>query len=144
MISLDHLQSFIFKEFLSDEESIRLYELAREASKTGPCLEIGSYCGKSAAYIGTACKENGGILFSIDHHGGSEKQQPGQEFFDPYLVDNESGLIDTFRIFRKVISDLSLENTVIPIVAMSEVVSSAWSMPLSMIFIDDGPEITST
>jgi hypothetical protein len=108
-----------------------------------PCPEIGSYCGKSAAYIGVACKENGGIPFSIDHHWGSEEQQPGQEFFDPDLVDNESGLIDTFGIFRKVISYLSLENTVIPIVARSDVFFSAWTTPLSMIFIDGGPDITS-
>ena len=136
MVSIEKLKSFIFKGFLADEEALRLYELGKAASKFGPCLEIGSYCGKSAAYIGMGCKENGGILFSIDHHRGSEEQQPGQEYFDPDLVDGETGLIDTFRIFRKVISDLSLEDTVVPIIARSDVVSRLWSTPLSMVFID--------
>jgi len=136
MASIEKLKSFIFKGFLADDEALRLYELGRAASRFGPCLEIGSYCGKSATYIGMGCKENGGILFSIDHHRGSEEQQPGEEFFDPDLVDGETGLIDTFRIFRKVIRELALEDTVVPIVARSDVVSRLWSTPLSMVFID--------
>lgn len=136
MVTIQDLHSFRFKGFLAKDEAVRLYELGKSASRFGPCLEIGSYCGKSAAYIGMGCKENGGILFSIDHHRGSEEQQPGQEFFDPELIDGETGLIDTFQIFRKVIGHLALEDTVVPIVAPSEVVSRHWSTPLSMIFID--------
>jgi len=126
------------KGFIAREEAMRLYELAREASLIGPCLEIGSYCGKTASYIGMGCRENGGILFSIDHHRGSEEQQPGEEYFDPDLLDKETGMIDTFRIFRKTISDLGLEDTVIPIVARSEVVAGSWGTPLGMVFIDGG------
>jgi len=47
-------------------------------------------------------------------------------------------MIDTFRIFRKTISDLGLEDTVIPIVARSEVVAGSWGTPLGMVFIDGG------
>ena len=126
------------KGFIAREEAMRLYELAREASLIGPCLEIGSYCGKTASYIGMGCRENGGILFSIDHHRGSEEQQPGEEYFDPDLLDKETGMIDTFRIFRKTISDLGLEGTVIPVVARSEVVAGSWGTPLGMVFIDGG------
>ena len=71
------------KGFLDEREANCLYNLALEAGKNGPCLEIGSYCGKSSVYLGTACKENSTVLFSIDHHGGSEEQQPGEEYFDP-------------------------------------------------------------
>ncbi len=126
------------KGFIAREEAVRLYELARESSLIGPCLEIGSYCGKTAAYIGMGCKENGGILFSIDHHRGSEEQQPGEEYFDPDLLEKETGLIDTFRTFRKTIYDLGLEDTIIPIVARSEVAARAWATPLGMVFIDGG------
>lgn len=132
------LKARTFKGFLEDDEAYRLYELAKEASKFCPCLEIGSYCGKSSAYMGMGCKENGGILFSIDHHRGSEEQQPGQEYFDPELLDKETGLIDTFRIFRTTISDLLLEDTVVSIVSRSEVVARSWVTPLSMVFIDGG------
>lgn len=136
MVSIDALKTFVFKGFLCDDEASCLYDLAKEACKIGPCLEIGSYCGKSAAYIGTGCKEQGGILYSIDPHRGSEEHQAGQEYFDPELVDQETGLIDTFKIFRNVISNLSLEDTVVPIVAKSAVVARTWSTPLGMVFID--------
>ena len=67
------------KGFLDEDEGRCLYETALEAVFLGPCLEIGSYCGKSTLYLGAACKENNGILFSIDHHRGSEEQQPGHQ-----------------------------------------------------------------
>ena len=124
------------KGFLDDDEADRLFSLAHEASKAGPCLEIGSYCGKSAIYLGTACKENNSVLFSLDHHTGSEEQQPGQEYFDPDLLDKETGKIDTLRLFRKTIEDFDLENAVIPVIGRSEIVGRAWLTPLSLIFID--------
>lgn len=137
-MDIKSLKSRDFKGFLEDDEAFRLYELAKEASRLGPCLEIGSYCGKSTAYLGMGCKENGAVLFSIDHHRGSEEQQPGQEYFDPELLDKETGMIDTFGIFRKTINELSLEDTVVAIVSESEVVARSWTTPLGMVFIDGG------
>ena len=124
------------KGFLDEEEAKRLYVMAMEASKLAPCLEIGSYCGKSAIFLGTACKENNAVLFSVDHHTGSEEQQPGQEYFDPDLLDQETGKIDTLRLFRKTIVDFDLGDSVIPIIGRSEVIGRAWNTPLSLIFID--------
>jgi len=124
------------KGFLDEREAIYLYKLTLNASKTGPCLEIGSYCGKSAVYLGTACKENGSVLFSLDHHTGSEEQQLGEEYFDPELLDQETGKIDTLRFFRKTIAEFDLEDAVIPIVGHSELVGRTWQTPLNLIFID--------
>ena len=124
------------KGFLDEHEANCLYQLALEAGKNGPCLEIGSYCGKSSVYLGTACKKNSTVLFSIDHHSGSEEQQPGEEYFDPDLLDKETGKIDTLRFFRKTIADFDLEDTVIPIIGRSETIGRAWETPLSLIFID--------
>ncbi len=143
-MNIDELQGKFFKGFLSDEEAKSLYTLARDASRLGPCLEIGSYCGRSAAYLGLGCREAGGILFSIDHHRGSEEQQPGQEYHDPELIDPETGRINTFPQFSKTIRELSLEDTVVPIVARSEVVARFWRTPLSLIFIDGGHTIDET
>ena len=42
------------KGFLDVHEGRALYDIALEASRYGPCLEIGSYCGKSTVYIGVA------------------------------------------------------------------------------------------
>lgn len=126
------------KGFLPEEEGMHLYELAKEASRFGPCLEIGSYCGKSAVYIGMGCKENGSILFSIDHHRGSEEHQPGEEYHDQELFDQETGNMDSFKAFRKTIKEANLEDSVVPIVAKSELVAKCWATPLSMVFIDGG------
>ncbi|MBA4395586.1 MAG: hypothetical protein C0407_18700, partial [Desulfobacca sp.] len=134
-MNIDDLSKMTFKGFMADEEARCLYDLARDAASRGPCLEIGSYCGRSAAYLGTGCREAGGILFSVDHHQGSEEQQPGQEYYDPDLLDPATGRINTFPLFCKTLRELSLENTVIPIVARSEVVARFWNIPLSLIFI---------
>jgi len=76
--------------------------------------------------------------FSIDHHRGSEEQQPGEQYFDPDLLDKETGKIDTFRFFRKTIDDFGLENTVIPVVGRSDIIGRIWETPLSLVFIDGG------
>ena len=126
------------KGFLDENEGRRLYEIAEEVSKNGPCLEIGSYCGKSTLYLGSACKKNKGVLFSIDHHRGSEEQQPGEEYFDPDLFDQKEGCINTFYEFRRTLVKAGLEDTVVPIVSHSEVAARAWTIPLSLVFIDGG------
>ena len=126
------------KGFLDAEEGKALYGLALGASTKGPVLEIGGYCGKSTVYLGLACRKNNGILFSIDHHRGSEEQQPGQEYFDPGLFDEAEGRVNTLRLFRKAVEEAGLEDTVIPVVAHSTVVARMWATPLSLVFIDGG------
>jgi len=126
------------KGFLDEAEGMGLYEHAVTAGKLGPCLEIGSYCGRSALYLGAACRRNGTILFSVDHHRGSEEQQPGEEYFDPELLDPVSGRIDTFRHFRNILEQAGLEDTVVPLVCRSEIAARAWATPLGLVFIDGG------
>jgi MMP 1-O-methyltransferase len=126
------------KGFLDAEEGRCLYEMALEAGPLGPCLEIGSYCGKSTLYLAAACRETSSILYSIDHHRGSEEQQPGEEYFDAELLDPLTGGVDTFRMFRSTIERGGLEDTVVPIVSRSEVAARLWATPLSLVFIDGG------
>jgi MMP 1-O-methyltransferase len=126
------------KGFMDEEEGFYLYETASRASRFGACLEIGSYCGKSTIYLGCGCKINNGVLFSIDHHKGSEEQQPGEEYFDPDLLDEQTRRIDTFRFFGNAIEAAGLENTVVPMVCKSQVAARAWATPLSLVFIDGG------
>lgn len=126
------------KGFMDDDEALRLYDLSLAASRTGPVLETGSYCGRSAAIIGSACKQNSGILFSIDHHAGSEEQQPGEAYFDPDLYDEKTLSVNTFPLFRRTLSRAGLEDTVVPIVCASKTAGRMWKTPLSMVFIDGG------
>ncbi len=133
----EHLLNTV-KGFLDAREGMALYNIALEASRFGPCLEIGSYCGKSTVYIGCACRQHNSILFSIDHHRGSEEQQPGEGYFDPELFDIETSQVDTFRTFRKTLEAAGLVDTVVPMVCKSDVAARAWATPLSLVFIDGG------
>ncbi len=126
------------KGFLDPEEARYLYTVAREASRRGPCLEIGGYCGKSTVCIAAGCKEYGQTLFSVDHHRGSEEHQPGEAYFDPDLYDRQNQCVDTFREFRKTLVKADIEDTVVPMVCRSSVAARCWRTPLSLVFIDGG------
>lgn len=126
------------KGFLAEDEAAALYYAALALSPKAPVLEIGSYCGKSTVYIGSACKQAGGVLYALDHHRGSEEHQLGEEYHDADLYDASVGLMDTFKVFRKNMRSADLEDTVIPLVATSSLASRGWNTPLSLVFIDGG------
>ena len=126
------------KGFLDPTEGEALYTYGKEYTKHGFALEIGSYCGKSAIYLGLAVKENKQKLYSVDHHKGSEEQQPGEEFFDPDLINKEGNGIDTLPFFLETIRSYNLERTVIPIVSSSKEAYIDMKINFDMIFIDGG------
>jgi predicted O-methyltransferase YrrM len=126
------------KGFLAEAEGLKLLELALEACSLGPCLEIGSFCGKSTVYLGTACKLKGRTLFTIDHHRGSEEQQPGQPYFDPDLFNSKTGSFDSLAYFRATLQRAELDDVVVPMIAKSQVVARDWATPLGLVFIDGG------
>ena len=133
-----HQMAQSVKGFLAPEEGERLYHLTLEAAEMGPCLEIGSYCGKSAIYLGNACKAKQSTLFSVDHHRGSEEQQPGELYFDAELFDPLLYRVDTLGHFRLTLQTSGLEEVVVPLAASSAVVARNWATPLSLVFIDGG------
>ncbi len=124
--------------FLDPQEGARLYDLVRETQGLGPCLEVGSYCGKSTLYLGCACRDTGRLLYAIDHHRGSEEHQPGEEYHEPALYDAEFAKMDSFREFRHNIDRAGLGATVVPIVTTSELAGRHWQTPLAVVFIDGG------
>lgn len=126
------------KGFLADTEAAALYAAALSVSGQGPCLEIGSYCGKSTIFIGSACKQRNSVLFAVDHHRGSEEHQPGEEYHDIDLLDDSGIALDSLPIFRKNIELFDLNDTVVPVVANSDVAVKAWQTPLALAFIDGG------
>lgn len=140
MSSLDSIHKLAgqVKGFLEPEEGRRLYALALEVAHMGPCLEIGSYCGKSALYLGSACRERKATLYAIDHHRGSEEQQPGEYYFDPDLFNPFLFRVDTFGHFRQTLQRAGLEEVVVPLVASSAAAANGWGTPLSLVFIDGG------
>lgn len=126
------------KGFLDKDEGAALYEHALEVAALGPVLEIGSYCGKSTVYLGSACKKAGNVLFAVDHHRGSEEHQLGEEYHDPALYDKQFEKMDSFREFRHTLARADLEDCVVPVVAPSQLAARYWSTPLSLVFIDGG------
>ena len=126
------------KGFLAPDEGAALYQYALEASKLGPCLEIGSYCGKSTVYLGSACQQNNSVVYALDHHRGSEEHQLGEEYHDPDLFDGGIALMDSFKTFRTTMRNAKLDDTVVPIVSSSGIASRHWATPLGMLFIDGG------
>ncbi|MEM9620427.1 MAG: class I SAM-dependent methyltransferase [Pseudomonadota bacterium] len=126
------------KGFLDPKEGDRLYHLARQCAPLGPCLEVGSYCGKSTMYLGAGVKEAGGLLYALDHHCGSEEHQPGEEYHDPELYDSVLQRMDSLPQFRRNVARAGLDEVVIPIVASSASAGRYWRTPLSMVFIDGG------
>lgn len=126
------------KGFLAPEEGARLYKLAKSAAPSGPCLEVGSYCGKSTVYLGGACREADQLLFAIDHHRGSEEHQLGEEYHDPDLFDADAHKMDSFREFRRTLDRAQLNEHVVPIVGTSTLAARHWNTPLALVFIDGG------
>jgi hypothetical protein len=124
--------------FMPDDEGLALFEEARERLPFGPVLEIGSYCGKSAVYLGAAAVQVGGTVVTVDHHHGSEENQAGWEHHDPSLVDPATGRMDTLPTFRRTIEQAGLEGHVVAVVGESTVVAHWWRTPLSLLFIDGG------
>ena len=76
-------------------EGLALYDAAARYAGRGPVLEVGSYCGKSTIYLAAAAREAGQLVITVDHHRGSEENQPGWEYHDPRLVDPATGRLDT-------------------------------------------------
>ena len=126
------------KGFMPDDEGVALHDAALRGAAVGPLLEIGTYCGKSAIYLGAAAREAGTVCFTVDHHRGSEENQAGWEHHDPEVVDPATGRMDTLPFFRRTIHDAGLEDVVVAIVGHSVPVARAWRTPLGFLFIDGG------
>ena len=103
-----------------------------------PALEVGTYCGKSAVYLGAAARAAGGVVFTVDHHRGSEENQVGWEYHDPSLADPEFGRLDTLPTFRHTIKAAGLQDEVVAVVGRSTTVSAHWRTPLALLFVDGG------
>ncbi len=121
------------------EEGLALSQAAEGADFTlGPLLEVGSYCGKSALYLGPVARQRNSILYCVDHHRGSEENQTGWEHHEPDLVDGELGLMDTLPSFRRTVFEAGLEPWVAALVGDGPRIARHWRTSLSFLFIDGG------
>lgn len=134
---------------MPDEEGMALFDAASAAAASGlgPVVEIGTYCAKSALYLGAGASgaeaSNGSgdgrcLVFSVDHHRGSEELGPGWPHHDPEVVDPLTGRTDTLGPARRAVEEAGLEDAIVLVVGESTAVARWWSCPLSLLFIDGG------
>ena len=124
--------------FMPDDEGLALHAAGLDGATVGPLLEIGTYCGKSAIYLGAAARERGTVVFTVDHHRGSEENQAGWEHHDTRLVDPRTGRMHTLPCFRRTMEEAGLEDVVVAVIADSPTVARHWGTPLGLCFIDGG------
>lgn len=125
--------------FMPEDEGLALYRAACAAARLGlPLLEVGSYCGRSTVLLADAARRAGVTVVTVDHHRGSEEQQPGWEYHDPSLLDSTVGAMDTLPRFRRTVYQAGVEEHVLALVGRSPRAASLWGGPLGLVFVDGG------
>jgi len=124
--------------FMPADEGQALFDSALQFLRGGVAVEIGTYCGRSTVLLGAAAAHTGSVLYTVDHHHGSEEHQPGWEFHDTTMVDPVSGRFDTLPTFRRTLDAAGLDDTIVAVVGKSPVVARGWRTPLELLFIDGG------
>ncbi|VAV96987.1 putative secreted protein [hydrothermal vent metagenome] len=126
------------KGFLTVAEGEMLAHYAKSGAEIGAVVEIGAWCGRSSLYLAQAIQQSGQLLFSVDHHRGSEENQPEWEWFDPEVWDQQAKMIDTLPHFRNNIRKAGMEKHVVAMVGPSAQIGEAWASPLGFLFLDGG------
>ncbi len=124
--------------FMPADEGRALYDAAVRYLRGGVGVEIGTYCGKSTLMLGAAARESDAIVYTVDHHHGSEEHQPGWQYHDASLVDPSTGRFDTLPALRRTLDAAGLDDHVVAVVGKSAVVARGWRTPLRLLFIDGG------
>ena len=126
------------KGFLSDKEAKKLQELFLNVHHLGAVLEIGTYCGKSTLNFAHVAKKINGLVYTVDHHMGSEEHQLGEEYHDEDLYDERIEKFNTLPEFLKNIRSSNLFKYVIPVINNSKEASKTFSESIGLLFIDGG------
>jgi predicted O-methyltransferase YrrM len=124
--------------FMPPDEGRALYDAGLRYLRDGAAVEIGTYCGKSTLLLGAAAQQRNSVLYTIDHHRGSEEHQPGWEYHDASMVDEVTGRFDTLPTLRRTLDAADLDDHVVAIVGKSTTVARGWRTPLQLVFIDGG------
>jgi MMP 1-O-methyltransferase len=124
--------------FMPADEGRALHDAALHYLDGGVAVEIGTYCGKSTVLLGAAAHARDSVLYTVDHHHGSEEHQPGWEYHDTSMVDAVTGRFDTLPTLRHTLDEAGLDDNVVAVVGKSTVVAKGWRTPLQLLFIDGG------
>ena len=119
--------------FLHDLEGYTLLQLAATGGGVGAVVEVGSYLGRSTAFLAAGSRTAGREqVVAVDHFRGSPEHQAGQAFASPVLAREGS----TFARFQENLRRLDLADHVTPVVASSAEAAGRWAGPIRLLFID--------
>lgn len=119
--------------WLHDLEGYCLFHLAGHGPGLGEIVEIGSYMGRSTAWLAAGTKTWAREkVTAIDHFQGSPEHQCGQPWESAALRQEGSN----FGQFMENLRRLELDDYVTPIVATSEQAAAQWKNPVRLLFID--------
>jgi predicted O-methyltransferase YrrM len=130
--------------FLRGDEGRALAAAAARAASSGlgPLLEVGAYRGRSTLYLAAGLQgarpDGGLVLYSLDHHHGSEEMQAGWPDHDRTLVDAQTARMDSLLYWRRTVDDAAVAEFVVGLIGTSAAVARNWTTPLALVFIDGG------
>ena len=131
------------KGFMPSHEGLALTKWAEEFSTYGPALEIGTFGAKSALYIAAGSSAHKQLVYTIDHHSGSEEHQLGEEYFDRTIYDEELGRVNSVPLMQSNLQQFDESKWVIPILANANSIAPSWGTELGLLFIDGSHTETS-
>ena len=124
------------KGFMPSHEGLALTKWAEKFSQYGPALEIGTFGAKSALYIAAGSSIHDQLVYTIDHHSGSEEHQLGEEYFDPEIYDKKLARVNTVPLMQANLQQFDESNWVVPIIANANSIAPSWRAELGLLFID--------
>jgi predicted O-methyltransferase YrrM len=133
-MDFDQLNSL--KGFMPSHEGLALTKWAEEFSNYGPALEIGTFGGKSALYLAAGSSIHNQLVYTVDHHAGSEEHQLGEEYFDAEIFDKKLGRVNTVPLMQANLQQFEESKWVIPILANANSIAPSWGTELGLLFID--------
>ena len=76
------------------------------------------------------------LIYTIDHHSGSEEHQLGEEYFDSDIYDKQLGRVNTVPLMQANLQQFDESKWIIPIIADANVLAPNWKQELGLLFID--------
>lgn len=117
--------------FLSDEEGELLYTLAKKCTGKGAIVEIGSWKGRSAVFLGKGSKAGNNVtVYAVDPHTGTPAHK-------------RQGVKGTFEIFQDNIRNAQVDDVITPIVKPAQIAAENFDEPVEVLFIDGDHEYAS-
>ena len=107
---------------MPDDEGLALHDgRVSRPRALGPLLEIGTYCGKSAIYLGAAARARRDACCSPSTTtAGRRRTRRAGSTTTTRLVDPRTGRMDTLPFFRRTIEDAGLEDVVVAVSGIAD------------------------